>query len=242
MANDPAFLFYSNDFDCATKFFTHEQVGKYMRLLIAQHQHGPLTLEQANFLAGPLDQVLLSKFKTTNEGLLYNNRLSEEMVKREKFTKSRRINGLAKKQSISNRSTSEALASHMDKHMENENENENENRNEVKNVNYKWIEELEKDPKYTRIDICTEVEKMREWIQERPHVPLTKSFAMRWLNKITTNQVTGEPNHGTNQRRKPRSNSEALYFKKTGKYFDDPEGDGDFGVELLQAGMVATKN
>jgi len=39
MGKDPAFLFYSNDFDQGTKFFTDDQTGKYIRLLIAQHQH-----------------------------------------------------------------------------------------------------------------------------------------------------------------------------------------------------------
>ena len=40
---DPAFLFYTNDFDRGCQFFTDEQVGKYIRLLMAQHQHGHLS-------------------------------------------------------------------------------------------------------------------------------------------------------------------------------------------------------
>ena len=43
MAKDPAFLFYPNDFDCATRFFTDEEVGIYLSLLIAQFQNGRLS-------------------------------------------------------------------------------------------------------------------------------------------------------------------------------------------------------
>ena len=39
---DPAFLFYSSDFLTGTMFFTDEQVGKYIRLLCAQHQKGQI--------------------------------------------------------------------------------------------------------------------------------------------------------------------------------------------------------
>lgn len=42
MAKDPAFLFYPNDFTSGTRFFTDEQVGKYIRLLCAQFDCGHL--------------------------------------------------------------------------------------------------------------------------------------------------------------------------------------------------------
>ena len=42
MAKDPAFLFYPSDFLTGTMFMTDEQVGKYIRLLCAQHQKGHL--------------------------------------------------------------------------------------------------------------------------------------------------------------------------------------------------------
>ena len=42
MAKDPAFLFYTGDFATGTQFLTDDQMGKYIRLLMAQHQHGHL--------------------------------------------------------------------------------------------------------------------------------------------------------------------------------------------------------
>jgi len=45
MGKDPAFLFYSSDFTIGTQFMTDEQVGKYIRLLCAQHQTGHLDEE-----------------------------------------------------------------------------------------------------------------------------------------------------------------------------------------------------
>jgi len=62
MAKDPAFLFYANDFDSKTKFFSHEQVGMYLRLLIAQFQIGRLTQEQVLFICKRYDKDVMSKF------------------------------------------------------------------------------------------------------------------------------------------------------------------------------------
>src|SRR6185437_9562737 len=61
MAKDPAFLFYSNDFDSGTKFLTDEQVGKYLRLLMSQHQHGHLTEKQMLFICKTRDEEIFKK-------------------------------------------------------------------------------------------------------------------------------------------------------------------------------------
>ncbi len=58
MAKDPAFLFYTGDFSTGTQFFTDEQVGKYVRLLMAQHQIGHL--EEKHMIK----MSFLSLFKT----------------------------------------------------------------------------------------------------------------------------------------------------------------------------------
>jgi len=50
MAKDPAFLFYTGDFSTGTQFFSDEQVGKYIRLLMAQHQHGRLSEKQMLYI------------------------------------------------------------------------------------------------------------------------------------------------------------------------------------------------
>lgn len=99
MAKDPAFLFYSNDFESRTKFFTHEQVGKLVRLMITQHQHGRLTLKQMEFVCnGTLESELMEKFDQDDKGLYYNDRLEDEISKRNKFTNSRRNNKEGKNQ------------------------------------------------------------------------------------------------------------------------------------------------
>lgn len=135
MAKDPAFLFYVNDFDCETKFFTNVQVGMFIRLLIAQHQHGHLSFEQMVFVAGEANDAVFSKFLKDKKGLFFNAWLDEKIEQRKKFCESRkksRISGnkkLKQAQSIDSQSLVSSRTSNTRKtyviHTENENENEN---------------------------------------------------------------------------------------------------------------------
>ncbi len=88
MAKDPAFLFYTGDFSTGTQFFSNEQVGKYIRALMAQHQHGRLTEKQLNFIIDK-DEDIIKKFKQDESGLFYNERLESESNKRKAFSESR---------------------------------------------------------------------------------------------------------------------------------------------------------
>lgn len=130
---DPAFLFYPNDFDAATKFFDDAQVGLYMRLLIAQFQHGHLSERQINFITKERDEMVFAKFKKDENGHFYNERLDSEIGKRRKFSESRRKNAEKRYENASVVASADtsatASAEHMHLHMENENENENRNRN-----------------------------------------------------------------------------------------------------------------
>lgn len=92
MAKDPAFLFYPNDFDCATRFFTNEQIGIYLRLLIAQFQNGRLSEKHINIICKSYDEDVMSKFLKDEMGLYYNERLENEIVKRKNYSESRRNN------------------------------------------------------------------------------------------------------------------------------------------------------
>lgn len=92
MAKDPAFLFYPGDFNTGTQFFTDEQVGKYMRLLMAQHQHGHLTENQVIIICKSYDKEVMSKFCKDSSGLWYNERLENEIIRRKNFTSSRSKN------------------------------------------------------------------------------------------------------------------------------------------------------
>jgi uncharacterized protein YdaU (DUF1376 family) len=115
MAKDPAFLFYTGDFCTGTQFLTDEQVGKYLRLLMAQHQHGHLTEKQVLHISKSYDKDVMMKFIKDSDGLWYNERLEIEIEKRRNYSESRKKNKQGKK------NTSKSYDSHMD----NKNENEN---------------------------------------------------------------------------------------------------------------------
>lgn len=146
MAKDPAFLFYSDNFQSGTQFFTDEQTGKYIRLLCAQHLHGHLQEKHMLQICKAYDKDIWEKFKKDEAGNYFNERLDLEVEKRRKFSKSRRDNALHTKKSKKN---TEAYA----KHMGNGNEigNEVENKTVIVNIdrrkndfltNQKWKEEF----------------------------------------------------------------------------------------------------
>ena len=89
---DPAFLFYTQDFYVGTAFLTHAQVGKYIRLICAQHQHGRLSEERIMHICGDMDPAVLDKFQKDQDGNYYNVRLEAEIEKRKRFSESRRGN------------------------------------------------------------------------------------------------------------------------------------------------------
>lgn len=108
MAKDPAFLFYPGDFNTGTQFFTDEQVGKYMRLLMAQHQHGHLTDKQVSIICKSHDKEVMAKFKKDPQGKFFNERLEAETIRRQKFSESR------SKNRTSNKKTSLTYVPHME--------------------------------------------------------------------------------------------------------------------------------
>lgn len=118
MSKDPAFLFYSSDFLTGTMFMDNEQVGKFIRLICAQHQKGRLTEKDMLKICVTHDEDIFSKFAVDGAGLYYNERLEQEVEKRKAYSESRR-NNRKKKEDMSDTSLSYVP------HMENENENEN---------------------------------------------------------------------------------------------------------------------
>jgi len=125
MAKDPAFLFYPNDYLGGTMGMTFEQKGAYIELLMMQFNHGKFTEAQAkqvlSICSASVWQVVKQKFRTDGE-YFWNQRLEDEIVKRKKFSESRRINALG---GSKKKKKDEASAKHMHQHMENENENRN---------------------------------------------------------------------------------------------------------------------
>src|SRR5690348_13946350 len=89
MAKDPAFLFYPNDFSAGTALLTRHQKGCYMDLLIAQFNHGHLSLENIRTVLGNDFAVwgsLSKKFAQDATGNFFNERLETEMDKRKDYS------------------------------------------------------------------------------------------------------------------------------------------------------------
>ncbi len=94
MAKDPAFLFYSQDFFTGVSTMSFEDRGKFITILCLMHQQGRMDEESISFIVGSISVKLKSKFDIDKNGLWFNKKLEEETEKRNKFTESRRSNGL----------------------------------------------------------------------------------------------------------------------------------------------------
>lgn len=132
MAKDPAFLFYSGDFLTGTLLMSDEQVGRYIRLMCAQHQQRRLPESyMRQIMGGELDPMIMAKFKQDEEGF-YNERLENETDKRVRYSQSRKANRASKKGASNSQVSShmsEHMSPHMSGHMSPHMENENRNRN-----------------------------------------------------------------------------------------------------------------
>lgn len=133
MSNDPAFLFYTGDFTTGTQFFTDEQVGIYIRLLMAQHQHGHLSDKQVKMICRTHDEDVMLKFEKDSDGKFFNKRLEDEIFKRKKYSKSRSENKKGKTKDMI--ITSKSYDNHMEDENENENKDINKDKSKIKNLN-----------------------------------------------------------------------------------------------------------
>lgn len=119
MAKDPAFLFYSSDFFMGTIEMSDAQVGQYTRLLCLQHIKGHLNEAiMKSTMNGTLDPMIANKFILDEEGLYYNVRLDAEVVRRQKYSESRRSNLSKTKAPIKKSHMDGHMASHMEPHMD----------------------------------------------------------------------------------------------------------------------------
>lgn len=164
MAKDPAFLFYSSDFLAGVTDLTMEERGQYITLLCLQHQKGHLSEKTTRLAVGSVSVDVLQKFKTDAAGLLYNERLEEEINKRLIFSESRRINGLKggrKKASAEPSGLPIDLPNGLPKNNLPENENTNDNELELQKKDF-----LIKAEKFDREQPPDEMEfrKAREYI------------------------------------------------------------------------------
>ncbi len=84
MAKDPAFLFYASDFLTGISDLTMEERGQYITMICIQHQKGVVSTKWLSINIPNASTDVLSKFIIDADGNYYQERLNEEMVKREK--------------------------------------------------------------------------------------------------------------------------------------------------------------
>jgi uncharacterized protein YdaU (DUF1376 family) len=93
MSKDPAFLIYPNDYLGGTMGFSVLQHGSYFIALMFQFNTGHFSDEAITAIVGSDNwQSVQHKFKKDTMGLRYNQRLEEEVQKRQNFSASRRKN------------------------------------------------------------------------------------------------------------------------------------------------------
>jgi hypothetical protein len=128
MAQDPAFLFYFQDFLVGTDDMDNDEVGAYIRCLCNQAAKGCISEKHMMKICLRQDvyESVSRKFVRGEDGNYCNNRLSSEIVKRKAFAESRRNNRMKKTSDKHMSNTSETYVEHM------ENENENENKDVIK--------------------------------------------------------------------------------------------------------------
>lgn len=129
MSKDPAFLFYSSDFLAGVSDLTMEERGQFITLLCIQHQKsGRLSRKAVALAVGNAAADVLAKFKEDENGLLFNERLEKEILKRKKHSEKQRQRAISgwKKRKEKKDAVGNAAALPL------ENGNENENINEIK--------------------------------------------------------------------------------------------------------------
>lgn len=187
MAKDPAFLFYPNDWLGGTLGMTFEEKGAYIELLMLQFNRGHMTTHMIGQVVGQLWDKLKDKFIQDEQGLWYNERLQEEKIKRQNFTKSRNNNRSGNNQHKKNKEESNSYDRSYDQHMTThmENENENENRNNIKRGGFFKIEDFNELPEqYTR----SIIEQMK--IQKQKDIE--KNVVISMWEIFKTQNLTGD--------------------------------------------------
>ncbi len=99
MANNPSFSFYVNDFEGGTRHMTDEELGCYIRLLLAQFNRGGILPNNHDFLrrfCTSFDKswaIVCEKFIEIGENKIQNQRLNKETSKRSNFIDKQVDNG-----------------------------------------------------------------------------------------------------------------------------------------------------
>ncbi len=95
MTNDPAFLFYYSDWLVSTQFMSRVVKGCYIDILAHQADKWELSLEDIKAICGTAFKMSwkeLQKKFVEDKGMYYNQKLRDIVIKRKKFSESRRRN------------------------------------------------------------------------------------------------------------------------------------------------------
>lgn len=145
MAQDPAFLFYYQDFLVGTDDMDNDEVGAYIRCLCHQASKGCISEKHMMKICLRQDvfNSVSQKFLRNEDGNYCNERLMLEISKRKAFAESRRNNRMKKTSDVHMSKTSKTYVPHM----ENENEDviEIEDANEKKVTRKKFVKPDEND-------------------------------------------------------------------------------------------------
>lgn len=152
----PAVNFYTSDFLTGTTFMSNKTVGAYIRILSYQHQLGHLSEEYINKIIYDLDenekQQLFSKLIKDKKGNYYNERMDNEIFKKQKYSESRANN---RKNKITYEKDMNNICKSYDKHMENEIEVVIDN---INNNNKEDKDKIIREEKETNIEILNFIE------------------------------------------------------------------------------------
>ena len=167
MAKDPAFLFYSSDFLTGTMFMSDAEVGKYVRLLCAQHQHGGI-IDKTSFDQSVGDNKMIrAKFKESKEGF-FNERLANEMQLRKQ--KASKMSANAKQKHNKSIIKTDTIAHPI----------ESVNENVIEDVLKHGLDEIYLDQermKWPKIDFDAEVEFFKNKVRGSPQEYITRDSA-----------------------------------------------------------------
>ena len=127
----PAVLLYYEDFLAGTAEMTDEEVGQYIRLLCYQNAKGHLTEEYIKRVVPAVKAYVLDKFTQDDSGALFNERMEAEILRRVKYSESRKKNGV-KAHADRMQSTCKAHAKHTETETVTVTVNSNNNKNTKK--------------------------------------------------------------------------------------------------------------
>lgn len=89
---DPAVLFYTSDFLAGVSLMSMKERGQYITLLCLQRERGHLSLKDMEKAVGKISGEVKSKFEKDDDGLFFNDRMEEEIKKRDAHSQKQREN------------------------------------------------------------------------------------------------------------------------------------------------------